>query len=104
MVIVITGPIASGKSTVARELAQELERIDVHAAVIDLDVVHDQLTADGSASDDSSWTLARRETATAANAFLEAGVAVVIADGSFNLPGDRATFIDHFDRARVSSS
>jgi adenylylsulfate kinase-like enzyme len=95
VVIVITGPIASGKSTVARELARELERNDVRAEVIDLDLVHDRLTANGSPLDDSAWTRARRETATVANAFLEDGVAVVIADGSFNVPSDRAALARH---------
>lgn len=92
MVIVITGPIASGKSTVAGALARELELMGVRAAVIDLDLVHDQSTNDGSPSDESSWTLARRETAIAATALQEDGIAVVIAEGSFNLPSDRATF------------
>ena len=69
--------------------------IDVRAAVIDLDLVYDRLTTNGSPSDNSTWSVARRETATAANAFLEQGVAVVIADGSFNLPSDRATFTRH---------
>jgi adenylylsulfate kinase-like enzyme len=95
VVIVITGPIASGKSTVAGELARELQLNGVRAEVIDLDLVHDRLTADGSASDDLTWTLAREETATAASALLEQGVAVVIADGSFNLPSDRAAFVEH---------
>jgi adenylylsulfate kinase-like enzyme len=95
VVIVITGPIASGKSTVARKLARQLELIEVRAEVIDLDFVHDRLTANGSTADDSTWTVARRETATAANAFLEEGVAVVIAEGSFNTPSDRATFAKH---------
>ena len=95
MIIVITGPIASGKSTVAIELARVLESIDVRAAVIDLDLVYHRLTTNGSPSDDSTWTLARMETATAANVFLDEGVAVVIAEGSFNLPSDRATFTQH---------
>jgi adenylylsulfate kinase-like enzyme len=95
MVIVITGPIASGKSTVAGELAHELERMDVRAEVIDLDLVHGRLTSDEATSDDSTWALARREVATVANAFLAKGVAVVIADGSFNLPSDRAAFVEH---------
>jgi deoxyadenosine/deoxycytidine kinase len=34
MVIVITGPIASGKSSVARELARRLERAAVRVAVL----------------------------------------------------------------------
>src|SRR2546421_275243 len=95
VVIVVTGPIASGKSTVATALARELELVGVGAAVIDLDLVHDQLTTNASPSDDSTWALARRETATLANAFQEAGVAVVIAEGSFNMPTDRATLVQH---------
>jgi adenylylsulfate kinase-like enzyme len=95
VVIVITGPIASGKSTAANALARELELIDVRAEVIDLDRVHDRLIANGSTADDSTWTLARRETATVAKAFLEEGVAVVIAEGSFSVPSDRAAFAQH---------
>jgi hypothetical protein len=52
----------------------------------------------GSPSDESTWTLARRETATAANAFLEQGVAVV-AEGSFNLPSTTRPSLSIFERA-----
>ena len=97
MVIVITGPIASGKSTVARELARELERTHVRVAVIDLDLLYDRLTTDGPKSDDATWALARNAAATLANTFLEEGVAVVVAEGSFNTPGDRAAFAQHLD-------
>jgi len=51
MLIVITGPIASGKSTVARALYHELAGPDARAAVIDLDILEDMLTADGPKSD-----------------------------------------------------
>jgi hypothetical protein len=95
MMIVITGPIASGKSTVARELARELERVGVYAVVIDLDLVHDMLIVNGSKSDDATWTLARHGVAALSNAFLNEGVAVVIADGSFNRPNERAAMAQH---------
>jgi shikimate kinase len=95
MLIVITGPIASGKSTVARELARELERTSVRVAVIDLDLVYEMLASDGTKSDAETWTLARHAAAVLANTFVEAGVGVVVADGSFNTPGDRAAFSDH---------
>jgi adenylylsulfate kinase-like enzyme len=95
VLIVITGPIASGKSTVARALAHELARVDVRAAVIDLDVLEDMLTADGPKSDPATWTLARHAAATLANTFLSGGIAVVIADGSFNLSSDRAALEQH---------
>ena len=75
------------------ELARTLGLVDVQATVIDLDLVHDQLVASGSPSDDSTWTLARREAAIVANVLHEDGVAVVIAEGSFNLPSDRAAFV-----------
>jgi adenylylsulfate kinase-like enzyme len=92
VVIVVTGPIASGKSTVARELARALEADGVRSAVLDLDLVHDELIATGSTPDESTWALARHRAAVAANAFLRDGVATVIAEGSFNLPTDRAAF------------
>jgi adenylylsulfate kinase-like enzyme len=95
MVIVITGPIASGKSTIARELARELERTNVRVAVIDLDLIHDGLKTDGSRPDEASWALARHEAVTLANAFLHEGVAVVVAEGSFNTPDDRAALARH---------
>src|SRR6478735_3515581 len=96
-VIVITGPIASGKSTVARALFHELAALDVRAAVIDLDIIEDMLTADGPKSDPESWTLARRAVASLANGFLQDGVAVVIADGSFNLAHDRSALEQQLD-------
>ena len=95
MLIVITGPIASGKSTVARALAHELAQVDVRAAVIDLDVLEDMLTADEPKSDPATWTLARHAAATLANTFLSGGIGVVIADGSFNLSSDRAALEQH---------
>lgn len=97
MVIVITGPIASGKSTVARALNRELAGLNIRAAVIDLDILEDMLTADGPKSDAASWSVARHAAATLANTFLSAGVAVVIADGSFNLASDRAAFEKHLE-------
>lgn len=97
MVIVITGPIASGKSTISREIARELERDHVRVAVIDLDLVHDSLLPDGSTSDDAIWELARHVAAAQANAFLAEGVAIVVAEGSFNTPGDRSAFTDRLD-------
>jgi len=97
MVIVITGPIASGKSTIARELGRELGRAGISVAVIDLDDVHDRLARDGRETGEAIWALARREAATLANAFLAEGTAVVVAEGSFNTPGDRAAFAECLD-------
>ena len=97
MLIVVTGPIASGKSTVARALHDELAGLDVSVAVIDLDVVEAMLSPEGHSPDLATWTLARRATARLAGSFLAEGVAVVVADGSFNDPNDRAVFEQHLD-------
>jgi predicted kinase len=97
VLIVITGPIASGKSTIAGELARELERAGRRVAVIDLDLVHDMLTTGGGRSDDASWAMARQAAASLANTFLETGIEVVVAEGSFSRPADRAAFTDHLD-------
>jgi hypothetical protein len=93
-VIVITGPIASGKSTVALALAREFEDAGVRVAVIDLDLVHDRLAAAGAAVEGDTWTVARRAAASEANARIDAGSVVVIAEGSFNAPPTRAEFTD----------
>jgi predicted kinase len=97
MVIVITGPIASGKSTVAREVARELRRAHARVAVIDLDLLHDMLATDGPDPDDATWALARHAAATLANTFLADGVAVVVAEGSFNTERDRSAFTEGLD-------
>ena len=95
MVIVITGPIASGKSTTARELANQLEREDVTVAVIDLDIVYDTLVGNGSKADVATWMVARREAAMLTNTFLGQGMAVVIVEGSFNRPSHKAPLARH---------
>ena len=65
--------------------------------MVDLDVLEDMLTADGPKPDPATWTLARHAAARLANGFLADGVAVVIADGSYNLASDRAAFEQHLD-------
>ena len=95
MVVVITGPIASGKSTVARELMCELERCGALTGVIDLDLVCESIAGDEPKSDAATWALARRVCAMRANALAAEGVAVVIAEGSYNAPEDRVAFSRH---------
>jgi len=44
MLVLINGPIASGKSTIARALASELEARGRRTAVIDLDLLYDMIS------------------------------------------------------------
>jgi adenylylsulfate kinase-like enzyme len=64
LVVVITGPIASGKSTLGRAVAEEFKAVGTQAAVIDLDLMYEMLDPSRAAkTDETKWTQARRVTA-----------------------------------------
>lgn len=99
--IVISGPIGSGKSTVARALARECERRGATAAVIDLDLVYEMLEPDAARKgDEKTWHRARQASAVLAGTFIETGVDVAIVDGEFLTADDRAPFVMSFPAAR----
>ena len=87
-VIVISGPIASGKSTLARTVAERLRQNNTHGAVVDLDLVYEMLDPRRRAKTDAAtWSAARRTAGRIAAGFLADGRSVVV-EGSF--AGDRA--------------
>jgi hypothetical protein len=79
-VVVVSGPIASGKSSLARELAIRLEEsCGIGVAVVDLDLVYEMLDPAGRPKDDGRlWSLARRISGRLAAAFLTEGRCVVV--------------------------
>ncbi len=83
MLIGINGPIASGKSAVARAVARELDRRGTTAAVIDIDLVYDMLdhAVGVPKGDDRSWRAARRAAAAITDTFLSDGIDAVIVEG-----------------------
>jgi adenylylsulfate kinase-like enzyme len=84
VLIVLSGPIASGKSTLARALARELGLRGRSAAACDLDLLYEMLAHERARKDDEqTWQRARRAAATLANALLEDGIDVVIVEGDF---------------------
>jgi predicted kinase len=92
--VVVTGQIASGKSTVACAVARELERDGASAAVVDLDVIYEMLDPARSPKvNQAKWTHARRLAARIAGALLAEGVLVVI-EGEFLTPDQRAELTD----------
>jgi cytidylate kinase len=100
VLIVISGPIASGKSATARALAREVERRGGTAAAIDLDLVYDMLEHDGARKDDGQkWTRARRAAGALANRFGTDGVEIVIVDGEFLTADDRLPFVEALDES-----
>jgi adenylylsulfate kinase-like enzyme len=102
MVIVICGPIASGKSTVARVVAQLFERLGTEAAVADLDLVYEMLEHDRAAKDRlEKWSRARRAAAALTEGLLDDGVGVVVVEGDFLRQEERAEFLSAL-RSRVA--
>ena len=85
MLLVINGPIASGKSTLARAVADELGAEGSRTACIDVDLLYDMLvTPTGAAKGvESSWRLAREAAAGLTDAFLDGGVDAVVVEGRF---------------------
>jgi hypothetical protein len=81
-VVVIGGPIASGKSSLARALSIRLEETSgLGVAVIDLDLVYEMLDPAGRTKDDARlWSLARQMSGRLAAALL-AEVHCVVVEG-----------------------
>jgi hypothetical protein len=93
LVVVIGGPIASGKSALSRAVGAQLEEAEaVATAVIDLDLVYELLDPRRRTKDDADlWAEARRVAGRLATALL-AENRCVVAEGAF--AGDRA--LDEF--------
>ena len=92
MLVVVTGQIASGKSTVACGVTRELQRDGTSAAVVDLDVIYEMLDpARGPKVNQAKWTHARQLAAQIAGVLLAEGVLVVV-EGEFLTSEQRAEF------------
>jgi adenylylsulfate kinase-like enzyme len=88
--LVISGPIASGKSTVSRALAGRVEQQNSTAAVIDLDLLYEMLAPGGGPKNDhAKWRSARRAAGTLAANLAADGIGTVVVDGDFLKPADR---------------
>jgi chloramphenicol 3-O-phosphotransferase len=95
VLIVITGPVASGKSSVAGSLALEFERRGSTVAAIDMDIVYEMLEPKGERKDDPlKWARARRLSAALVDALIIDGVETVIVEGELLTPSERSDFFD----------
>jgi chloramphenicol 3-O-phosphotransferase len=98
MLIVITGPIASGKSTLARAVASEFGNRGMQAAAVDLDLIYEMLDPSGSPKDDeTTWRRARRASARLAETMLAEGMRVVVVEGDFVSRAARSEFTEALD-------
>ena len=94
IVVVITGSIATGKSTLGRALAVELNERGSDSAVVDLDLVYEMLDPGrGAKTDEAHWSDARRLAGKIAAGLGERRSAVVV-EGEFGTDVQRAEFCD----------
>jgi chloramphenicol 3-O-phosphotransferase len=85
VLIVINGPIASGKSTLARAVAREMQAHGAKTALVDVDLLYDMLDAAVGVpkGNERSWHLARAAAAALTDTFLDGGVDAVLVEGRF---------------------
>jgi shikimate kinase len=83
LLVMITGPVGAGKSTISQALALELQRAHISTAVIDLDEVFCMARQQPNFADRATWTIARRAAATLAETFYASGLRAVIVEGGF---------------------
>ena len=90
--IVINGPIAAGKSTVAQALGRQLRQNGRPTAVVDLDELYLMMSAKPM-SDSRTWHRARRAAAALTDSFLSSGIEIVVVEGAFWDESERAPFL-----------
>lgn len=81
--VLLTGPVGAGKSTVALAVATRLRTGGCPAAVIDLDLVYCMARQRDGFADEGTWRTARRGAASLANVFFDDGARVVVVEGGF---------------------
>jgi shikimate kinase len=94
LVVVISGPIASGKSALSRAIAARLEEEHgASSAVIDLDLVYEMLEPRRDPKDDEQlWAEARRVAGRLTSVLLREGRSVVVEGGDLATKAALAEF------------
>ena len=91
--IVINGPIAAGKSTVAQALGRRLRNAGRATAVVDLDELYLMMSAKPM-GDPQVWHRAGRAAAALTDCFLSSGIEIVVVEDAFWDESERAPFVD----------
>lgn len=100
VLVVINGPIASGKNAVSTTLAGLLEREGRRAAVIDLDELWFMLDHQTPRSHDlEHWLETRRAAALLTDEFYASGRDSVIVNGPFFTEAERTGYLNHLRTA-----
>jgi predicted kinase len=94
LAILIGGPIASGKSSLAIGVARAVRLQGLDAATIDLDLIYEMLEhPPAPKSDPAIWSRGRRMAGALTSALLDDGINVVIAEGDFLHEPERDEFV-----------
>jgi adenylylsulfate kinase-like enzyme len=91
-VLIISGPIASGKSTTAYALAAESRASGATAAVVELDRVYMMLDDSPVMSDRRTARRARRAVAALVDQYVLDGIDLVTGEGDFWITSERDEF------------
>ena len=91
--IVINGPIAAGKSTVAQALGRQFRNAGRATAAVDLDELYLMMSAKPM-GDPRVWRRARRAAAALTDCFFASGIQIVVVEGAFWDESERAPFVD----------
>jgi len=88
VIVVVTGPIASGKTTLVQSLARELRRAGRTAATLDRDDVYELVEgSSATVGTEDRWRRANRLTAAFARAMTDDGIDVVIVESDDPIDG-----------------
>jgi hypothetical protein len=99
--VVVSGPIAAGKSTVVAAIGAMVRDAGLSAALVDLDEIVFSLRAPAS-SWQRSWDQGRRAHAALIGGWLRSGVDVVLADGPFHNRDEITTLLSEVPAATVT--
>ncbi|MFC1900768.1 hypothetical protein ACFLYN_04155 [Chloroflexota bacterium] len=83
LLVVVSGPVGGGKSTVSLALADSYRESGFKAAVIDLDLIYWMSCQDREKWEPENLETARRGVAALADIFYSDGIDIVIIDGEF---------------------
>lgn len=88
--VVITGPVAAGKTTVAHALGNALRKAGLKTGVVDLDELYCMARQVDGFGDFETWEIARRSASTLADSFYKRGFELVVVEGGVHSESEYA--------------